>query len=124
MKCPCCGNECSIDLAVDLNTNTILIGEKKIKANPQQAELLTILLADWPRTVSYSSIISRIYGVNEPDAAIRSIYTVACRVRSYLSAHSDWTIIGVPNRGYRLSKHNPVAGFNYSRHRPSNGESS
>lgn len=69
-KCPCCGGVLDdAQPVVDLNTNTVLFADKTVRVQPQEAELLQILIDSFPGTISRDRIIQRMWGLGEPHSA-------------------------------------------------------
>lgn len=72
--CPCCGAEVRADKPiVDLNTNTVTFNGRSAKLQPQEAEILSVIAARHPATVSRDYLIRRIWGALEPDNARNNI---------------------------------------------------
>lgn len=103
--CPCCGSVTGTRLPiVDLNTNTVAWGDKATKLFPIQAEILHLLVRRFPGTVPYDTVISRVWGVDEPaNGAEVSMKVHLCGMRRRLEkADIRFKIKTVWGEGYRL----------------------
>ena len=57
----------------DYNHNSIIYRGKVIKLSPHEADILRVLLYNRARPTPIGTLIQRVYGANEPDAAAVSI---------------------------------------------------
>lgn len=57
----------------DYNRNSIIYRGKVIKLSPHEADILRVLLNNRARPTPIGTLIQRVYGANEPDAAAVSI---------------------------------------------------
>jgi DNA-binding winged helix-turn-helix (wHTH) protein len=57
----------------DYNRNSIIYDGKVIKLSPHEADILRVLLNNRARPTPIGTLIQRVYGANEPDAAAVSI---------------------------------------------------
>ncbi len=57
----------------DYNRNAIIYRGKVIKLSPHEADILRVLLNNRARPTPIGTLIQRVYGANEPDAAAVSI---------------------------------------------------
>jgi DNA-binding winged helix-turn-helix (wHTH) protein len=57
----------------DYNRNTIFYGDRVISLSPHEADILRVLLNNRARPTPIGTLIQRVYGGNEPDAASISI---------------------------------------------------
>lgn len=82
--CPCCGAAASLELTVDLNTNTLIHKQSYQHTTRQRAEFLHILVKRYPGTVSYDSLIRGLWGVTEPEVPKQTIKVLAHECRKLL----------------------------------------
>jgi DNA-binding winged helix-turn-helix (wHTH) protein len=57
----------------DYNRNSVIYRGKVIKLSPHEADILRVLLNNRARPTPIGTLIQRVYGANEPDAAAVSI---------------------------------------------------
>lgn len=103
MKCPCCGQETTLDLVVSVDTNTVTHCGQSIKLQPRHTELVQVLAESAPKIVRLSVIISRVWGVSEPEHADRCVYVAVSKLRPKL-ATIKLEIVGYEKRGYVLRR--------------------
>lgn len=103
--CPCCKRELPfIEIPiVSLDYNAIILRGKAIKVSPMQAEIMQVLVNQIYQVVKYEDLITKIYGVAEPETSDRVMYVQVCHLRKHL-AETEWFIESVNRAGYRLVK--------------------
>lgn len=107
--CPCCNQpvDTKRDLPlVDLNTNSLAYGDVRIHLTPQQTEFMAALVETAPGACSYDRLISRLWGVNEPDAPMITLKAVKWRLCRIL-CNIGFDIVTLPGVGMRLTKATP-----------------
>lgn len=63
--CPTCGSTLPSDrIVVDLNVNVVAYGDDKVKLQPRQAELLSILLKNYPKPMARERLKALLFGHN------------------------------------------------------------
>lgn len=101
-KCPCCG--AALDekqVSVDLNSNTLIVAGRAIQLRPKDAEMMSVLLATYPRVATTDSLITGVWGHLEPDCARGVLRMYIFRLRKALEG-TDVHISNVMDIGYRV----------------------
>ena len=100
--CPCCGGPVEERIHVDLNTNTMQIGDGIHRLEPKCAEMMKVLIDRYPATVGYLDLAVGMYGSVDGDSdRTESVKVYASKMRGYLDQHGV-TLQSVRGRGYRL----------------------
>lgn len=70
-QCPCCGQPLAPEapLSVDLDRNVAIFQGNAINLTRQQAEILSVVVEKAPSVARYDTVISRVWGLREPDSA-------------------------------------------------------
>ena len=77
---------------VDLDARIIRLGGVAIRVTPRQAEVFFVLKTDGAKgPVSTRQLISRVYGVAEPDTAAINVWGFICQLRKKLGG-TGWRI--------------------------------
>ena len=101
--CPTCGQQIApLQLLLSLETNMVTRLGRTARLSPQQAEILHVLLARQPRTVSAADICVSIYGSTDgPYDEAQVVRSQMANLRRHLAPLSVRieTTLGV---GYRL----------------------
>ncbi len=104
--CPCCGSEVTAGMLIDLNTNTLTVGDVALEIRPPQTiELLHILHCAWPRTVSYEVIADGLFGIPDDGRATKQHRQHIATLATFARQKIDRIGIGIEaisGRGFRL----------------------
>lgn len=63
--CPLCGGKIEPGedrLSVDLGTNLAIVGDKSVQLTPRRAEVLSVLVAAFPRAVAAYKVCDEVFG--------------------------------------------------------------
>lgn len=102
MTCPCCGQERTPEISIDLDSNTAIIHGKPLKVCAKQAELLFVLIKESPRTVRNGRLMAALWGLgNEPNNPTNVLKTHISLLRKKLRPFNI-EIKVTWNRGYAL----------------------
>ncbi len=103
--CSLCGGKLPNDkqVVVDLASNVLRVGNKKIVLTARQAELMYLLNAEYPQPVSMDRIILKIYGINEPNWSATSIYIYIYQLRNCIKDMGIIIVTMFKREGYRLA---------------------
>lgn len=103
-RCPTCGAPYQAERPlVDLERNLFICRQGQARVTPREAEVLSVIVEGFPRVVSVSRIVARVYGVLEPDSAVGCVRVIICRVRPSLRK-LGWAIRTGSARGYALER--------------------
>ena len=104
-RCPTCGGDLpDTDLIVDIDdTNTAVRNGLVVTLTPQSAVLLWVLAKAAPRIVDRDTLIRKVWGHNEPEAASRAIDVRISRLRRDIEP-LDLTIVTSRGTGYGLRR--------------------
>jgi DNA-binding response OmpR family regulator len=85
--CPACGGvtQKASPVLVDLNSNTAVVGERRVPLSPKETEMLHVIAEQFPGFASPERILSRVYGAGEQPEG-RIVYVMASRIRRKLRA--------------------------------------
>jgi len=85
-KCPTCGSRVTrpAPVLVDLNDNTAVSGRRRIKLTPREAEMLHVLMENYPARVSPAKLFAKVYGVADDAPDPRIIYVLMNQMRNKL----------------------------------------
>lgn len=87
---------------VDLNTNTISLGDEAVQLTAGQAEFLAVLSMAAPEIMAFERLIAGIWGAKEgPDDPQAVLRVQACRLRPKL-APLGLTIVSSHGKGVAL----------------------
>jgi DNA-binding winged helix-turn-helix (wHTH) protein len=89
----------------DYNHNVIFFGGKVIKLSPHESDILRVLLNNRARPTPVGTLIQRVYGVNEPDAAAASIRVAIHSLRKKIY-ETGLSIRAEPKVGYEIEATN------------------
>jgi DNA-binding response OmpR family regulator len=102
-KCPCCGQPMPLrDIAVDLNSNRLMVGDKQVRLKTRLAEVLSVLIDGWPETVTRERISIRVWGLYLTPSE-KTIETHIWSARKILRPFG-WTVKSQYGVGYRLAR--------------------
>lgn len=101
--CPLCGGELPADgrVVVNLDSNTLRIGEQLLALTAREAEIMTVLIEAMPGTPAREQMMSRVYGPGGRFTDWNIIRVLVMRLRKKLKP-LPLRIEMVPRRGYRL----------------------
>jgi DNA-binding winged helix-turn-helix (wHTH) protein len=85
----------------DYNRNSIIYRGKLIKLSPHEADILRVLLNNRARPTPIGTLIQRVYGANEPDAAAVSIRVAIHSLRRKVK-ETGMQIRAEPKVGYEI----------------------
>jgi DNA-binding winged helix-turn-helix (wHTH) protein len=85
----------------DYNRNTIYFGGDGIALSPHESDILHVLLNNRARPTPIGTLIQRVYGANEPDAAAVSIRVAIHTLRKKIRA-TGMSIKVEPRVGYEV----------------------
>jgi len=85
----------------DYNHNVIFHGGKTIKLSPHESDILRVLLNNRARPTPLGTLIQRVYGANEPDAAAVSIRVAIHSLRKKIR-ETGLSIRAEPRVGYEI----------------------
>ncbi len=85
----------------DYNRNVIFHDGQVIRLTPHEADILRVLLNNRARPTPIGSLIQRVYGANEPDAAAVSIRVAIHSLRKKIAV-TGMTIRAEPRVGYEI----------------------
>jgi DNA-binding winged helix-turn-helix (wHTH) protein len=85
----------------DYNHNAIFFGGKVIMLSPHEADILYVLLHNRARPTPIGTLIERVYGAKEPDAAAISIRVAIHSLRKKIR-ETGMTIKAEPKIGYEI----------------------
>jgi len=110
MKCPCCDRPLDPqgDLVVSLETNTVTFRGIAKRLQPRRIEVLKVLADSMPRAVTAEALISKVFGLDEPDNARNAIAVHISLLRKDLLP-LGLTILTYQKRSYILSTWSAVA---------------
>jgi DNA-binding winged helix-turn-helix (wHTH) protein len=89
----------------DYNHNVIFFGGKVIKLSPHESDILRVLLNNRARPTPVGTLIQRVYGANEPDAAATSIRVAIHSLRKKIH-ETGMSIRAEPKVGYEIEATN------------------
>jgi DNA-binding winged helix-turn-helix (wHTH) protein len=85
----------------DYNHNVIFFGGKTIRLSPHESDILRVLLNNRARPTPLGTLIQRVYGANEPDAAAVSIRVAIHSLRKKIR-ETGISIRAEPRVGYEI----------------------
>jgi DNA-binding winged helix-turn-helix (wHTH) protein len=85
----------------DYNRNTIFYGDRTINLSPHEADILRVLLNNRARPTPIGTLIQRVYGGNEPDAASISIRVAIHSLRKKIK-DTGMVILSRTKVGYEI----------------------
>lgn len=88
------------EIAVDLNSNTLLVGAHRLTVKTRIAEVLSVLVIAWPDTVVRERLSAKVWGLYE-EPSPKAIETHVCNARRILRP-LGWEIKNQYGVGYRL----------------------
>jgi two-component system response regulator TctD len=101
-RCPCCGQSTEgAAVLVSLESNTVAFGSHVIALTATQTEIMVVLAQRGRLPVSREHMIERVYGLDEPDTASRTLDVHLSYLRRRI-AGSGLAITNIRGRGYRL----------------------
>jgi len=86
----------------DYNRNSVVYNGKVIKLSPHEADILRVLLNNRARPTPIGTLIQRVYGANEPDAAAVSIRVAIHSLRKKVK-ETGMTIRAEAKVGYEIN---------------------
>ena len=89
----------------DYNHNVIFFSGKVIKLSPHESDILRVLLNHRARPTPVGTLIQRVYGANEPDAAAASIRVAIHSLRKKIH-ETGLSIRAEPKVGYEIEATN------------------
>jgi DNA-binding winged helix-turn-helix (wHTH) protein len=99
--------ECQGIFEFDYNHNVIYFGGNAIALSPHESDILQVLLTNRARPTPIGSLIQKVYGANEPDAAAASIRVAIHSLRKKIQL-TGMVIKAEPGVGYEIdSSHLP-----------------
>lgn len=100
-KCPCCGQPMPPrEFVVDLNSNTVVIGDRRTTVAYRVAEVLFVLAEAWPETVDRERLITKVWG-SYVDTGSKTVEATITGCRKALDP-LGWTVRSTYGVGYRL----------------------
>jgi DNA-binding winged helix-turn-helix (wHTH) protein len=93
------------DFEFDYSHNVIFFSGTVIHLSPHEANILHVLLSNRARPTPLGTLIQRVYGANEPDAAAGSIRVAVYSLRKKLQP-TGMTIRAEPKVGYEIDASN------------------
>ncbi len=101
-SCPYCGGPYDPPpLKTDLDRNRIYINGHPVKVLPGVAEVLDVLLNDFPNSVTATRLIDRLWGATGgPDTAENVVKVYISKLRKCLE-QSDWRVVNGRRTGGR-----------------------
>lgn len=100
--CPCCGAAMNVvKPRVDLNSNTLMSGNKTVALEPKEALLMDLLLRRAPGTVTRDSLIMYAWPDGEPEVAETGLKVRLCYLRKKAELLGV-KIVNVHSVGYRV----------------------
>lgn len=103
IKCPCCGQRTvpTEKVRVDLDRNVLYFRGSEIALPTQLADLSFTLAAKMPEVVHHNTIVTRLWGLTEPQDARTQIGVQIYRLRRRLLA-AGLGIANFKERGYAM----------------------
>lgn len=100
-KCPCCGGPIKKPgLIVDIETNTVMFGERSWRVSPQLAVYTKVLLDAYPRAVGTPVMSDALHGSGH-DEVFHLVALYACMLRKIVRQVGG-DVVHVERRRYRL----------------------
>ena len=87
-------------LQVSLEFNVVICDERALHLTPTQAEILSVLVRDYPNIVRKSKLFTEVWGINS--ASANSMRTLLYQTRKQIEK-LGFTILPATTRGYRLA---------------------
>lgn len=105
--CPCCGRPVRGGrILVNLDTNTVTHGRRRVTLPPAEAEMLSVIADAYPGTVPLARIRTALWGgYDMPLSSEKAIHVYASKIRSAIRS-IGLRLENVSSRGYRISKVN------------------
>ncbi len=102
--CPLCrhGIDDLDDVRVVLEENMGIFGSHAFELEPKQAEILYVLVENYPKAVSKEKMLGRVYAFNEREPDEKSLSVQMSRLRTLLE-DTGWRIETIWGKGWRLS---------------------
>lgn len=99
--CPCCGQPLPPrEIAVDLNSNTLMVGEQHLKIKTRIAEVLSVIIDAWPEIVTRERLSTKVWGLYEIPSE-KAVEVHISNARKLLRP-LGWTVKNQYGVGYRL----------------------
>lgn len=104
MMCPCCGQSIPANstVIVSLDNNTVTVRGQCVKLCPREAEIVYLLVKRMPTIVTRSTLVERVWGLNETEGSAKCIDVHINKIRRKLLP-LGLKVETVWSRGFRLS---------------------
>jgi DNA-binding response OmpR family regulator len=101
-QCPCCGTEVERPFIVDLYTNAVVRGDRRVRLQPTQAVLLHTIAKKYPAGARMAELLVAVYGgIDGPANPMEATRVQICNVRKKIAPLG----LGITNQfavGYRF----------------------
>ena len=119
VTCPCCDNVVyakTNSISFDYWKGLVFKDDRQVRLEPMEADLLKILLDNWPETLSKEKILLGLYGGNYSDKIFSDrIGVLMAKLRRKIEPlgieienikRRGWWLIRTPSQAHRLTKLN------------------